>query len=145
MDEKGKEENSLIIMPKKGLTIDNHQLLFGDSQEDIVKIIGKADKIYKTDEENIRWQYYDFLIELSFERENSYTLGWIEVYNKKATIFNQNIIGNNKKNILKLFNNNLSKEFENEDYGSFETTFYTKDWIELQFQFNLLHNINFGS
>ena len=144
MDEKEKELDNCIVVPNHGLLIGDKKLLFGLSIQEVNNIIGKADKEYKTDEENIRWQYNELFVELSFEKENNYTLGWIEVFNNRVVIFDNKIIGYTKKEILQLFDCNLSEKAEYEDYGSFETIFYAKHWIELQFQFNLLHNINFG-
>ena len=144
MEEEEKVIN-LDIVPKKGLRINSAWLLFGLTRENIKDILGEADKIYITDDDNIRWQYYDYFIELSFERNNNYALGWIEVYNKSAKIFERELIGKNKDEVVAFLNKKLNEIPEYEDYNSFEAVFYEKNWIELQCQFGKIHNINFGS
>lgn len=144
MEKKGKVID-LKIIPKKGLKINSAWLLFGTSMKDIKRILGKANKIYTTDDDNIRWQYYDYFIELSFEKNDNYALGWIEVYNKSLEIFDQKFIGKNKDEVVEYFNSKVCEVPEYEDYHSFESIFYEKIWVELQFQFDKLYNINFGS
>jgi len=133
------------IIPKKGLQLNSIWLLFGLSMENIKEILGSADKIYTTDDDNIRWQYYDYFIELSFEKSDNYVLGWIEVYNKYVKIFDHEFIGKKKSEVINYFNYELHENPEYEDYNSFEAIFYEKNWIEIQFQFNRLNNINFGA
>ena len=144
MERKEKVIN-LKIVPKKGLQLNSVWLLFGISRESVKEILGEANKIYTTDDDNIRWQYYDYFIELSFERNDNYTLGFIEVYNKSARIFDHEFIAQNKDEVVTYFNSKLDEIPEYEDYNSFEAIFYEKTWIELQCQFGKLHNINFGS
>lgn len=84
------------------------------------------------------------MLELSFEPENENLLGWIEVHHSQGTLFGYQLIGHSRQNVLDL----LAKELENppecEDYGSFNTAFYEDQWLELNFEFGRLKNINFG-
>ena len=136
---------NLNILPKIGLQLNTTQLSFGISMEDAKAILGEADKIYTTDDNNIRWQYYYYNIELSFEKNDNYKLGWIEVYNKEIKIFGQKFIGQEKDKVISYFNIKLNETPEHEDYHSFESIFYENSWMEFQFQFDKLCNINFGS
>ena len=141
----GVEQKGISILPQEGLIINSKMISFGISMDDVEYILGKPNKIYKTNEGNIRWQYYQYLIELSFEKEDEFKLGWIEVYNKYSTIYNHMFIGENIEQVIKYFNDKIMERPEFNDYGSFESYFYNKNWIELQVQFGNVTNINFGS
>jgi len=78
MDVKEKDIE-IQIKPKKGIEISSKTILFGQTKTMIEKVLGIPNKKYFTLEGNERWQYFDMMIELSFEKENSFLLGWIEV------------------------------------------------------------------
>jgi len=141
----GVEQKDISILPQKGLIINSKMISFGISMDDVENILSKPNKIYKTNEGNIRCQYYQYLIELSFEKEDEFKLGWIEVYNKYSKIYNHMFIGKNIEQAIKYFNSKIMESPEFYDYGSFESYFYNKNWIELQVQFGNITNINFGS
>ena len=132
--------NDLNIILGQGLGL----IKFGMSQNEVLTLLGKTDKEYKTDYNCIRWQYNSLMIELSFEPENNYSLGWIETYSLETLLFGRKLIGLKRKDIFKFIGKYLKEEVEIEDYGSFISINYSKNWLELQFQFDYLHNINFG-
>ena len=83
-------------------------------------------------------------IEVSFEPENNNQLGWIEIHNPEASWSGRSLIGLSKDEVLEFVSGLLKAEPEIEDYGSFLSISYDEQWVELQFQFNQLDNINFG-
>jgi hypothetical protein len=132
------------IIISNGLLINKCLIKFNSTRTEIIDSIKKPDKIYYSEEGDVRWQYFNYMIELSFERENNFKLGWIEIYNETVEIFSFKPIKINKTKVLEVINNRFSYSPEIDDYGSFESYFYEKDWLELQFMFNRLVNINFG-
>ena len=118
---------------------------FGMSEENIVNKYGKPDKTYLTDDKNTRYVYNELLLELSFEKENNNLLGWIEVYNSDALLNGQQLIGLKREKVLSFLSTFINEEPEIDDYGSFLSITYNEIWLELQFSFDRLRNINFGS
>ena len=133
------------IKPQKGIEVSSKTILFGQTRKLIEKTLGMPNKKYFTLEGNERWQYFDMMIELSFEKENSFLLGWIEVYYKNAKLFSKQLIGLNKNTVLEKLNMSITSSPEVDDYGAFESYFFEGEWLELHFKFNRLTNINFGS
>ena len=119
-------------------------ILFGLTEQQAITVLGKPDKSYFTDEENKRLQFNNLLIELSFETENDYRLGWIEVHNPNVTILGHRLIGKAMSDVLSILRAGLEAEPKVDDYGSFVSVTFEEEWLELQFSFNNLTNINFG-
>ncbi|WP_010605283.1 hypothetical protein [Pseudoalteromonas maricaloris] len=119
-------------------------ILFGLTEQQVIAALGKPDKTFFTDEENKRLQFNELLLELSFESENAHRLGWIEVHNKNVTIFGHQLIGKAMAEVVSILRAELDTEPTIDDYGSFISVTFEKEWLELQFSFNKLTNINFG-
>jgi hypothetical protein len=148
---KRKEEEKRMVeeVNKLDLTIRINEgfgaIKFGINKNDALTLLGHADKIYTTDFECTRWQYNNLMIELSFEPEYNDTLGWIEVYNREAKLFDYKLIGLKQNEVLNFLSSRIDEKPEIEDYGSFVSVNYESIWLELQFQFDKLININFGN
>jgi len=127
---------------KLGYGIDS--ILFGLTEQQVIASVGNPDKTFFTDEENKRLQFNELLLELSFETENDHRLGWIEVHNKNVTILGHQLIGKSMPEVLSILCTELDTEPAIDDYGSFVSVTFEKEWLELQFSFNKLTNINFG-
>ena len=117
---------------------------FGLTQDQCEKALGIPDIVYQTDTECIRAQYNKLLLELSFEPENDNRLGWIEVHNPSAKMLGQKLIGKNQQTVQEFLTSQFGEEPEIENYGSFITVAYDSQWVELQFKFGSLANINLG-
>ena len=71
-------------------------------------------------------------------------MGWIETSNTKATIFNFSPWSMHQEKLLHKISNLIKDKKETQDYGSFESVTFIESWLELQFEYNQLKNINFG-
>ena len=60
------------------------------------------------------------------------------------TIFGHQLIGKSMPEVLSILRMELDTEPTIDDYGSFVSVIFEKEWLELQFSFNKLTNINFG-
>ena len=127
---------------KIGTGVDN--ICFGLTENEALKLLGKPDKIYSTDCGCHRLQFNEKLIELSFEPENDYRLGWIEVHNPQAVLFKKMLIGLPEHDVALHLIDYLSEQFEVTDYGSFSSHEYKNEWLELQYEFGRLRCINLG-
>jgi hypothetical protein len=122
------------------------EIQFGMTKQNIIESLGLPNKEYQTDDENNRLQYFDYRIELSLEcNNNKYRLGWIEVHNKKALLFDKQLIGEKKVDVLHYLEKFIGNIYEEVDYNSFIAILYDKYELELQFEFGTLQNINFGN
>jgi hypothetical protein len=119
-------------------------LLFGFTESKVREILGWEDKSYETDSGCRRFQFYDEMLELSFEPDNDGLLGWVEVYNPEAMLLGHKLLWQSKQSVLELLETELGQPSECEDYGSFDTAFYEEQWLELHFKFGRLTNLNIG-
>ena len=128
------------VLPGIGINIIN----FGATEKEAIDLLGSPDKVYTTDTGCKRLQFNEQQIELSFEPDNNNLLGWLEVHNSNATLFGNNLIGKKQNEVLSFVTDKLNDKPEIEDYGSFISATYDSDWVELQFEFGTLKNINLG-
>jgi hypothetical protein len=80
-------------------------LRFGASQKQVIVYLGKPDRIDVDDDlRDIIW-YYDILDGyVSFDEDDEYGLGTIEVSSKLFTLNNRNLIGKSKSEVLSFLN-----------------------------------------
>jgi hypothetical protein len=128
------------IRPGKGVG----QLLFGLTESELIRALGPPDKRYRTDSEALRLQYFSPQLELSIEPGNAGRFGWVEVHGSKASLFGHRIVGEPITSLLPLVSAMLEEEPEHEDYGSLETYFYSRNWVELQVEFGRVVSVNCG-
>ena len=127
---------------KIGIGVDN--ICFGLTENEALKLLGKPDKLYSTDCGCRRLQFNEKLIELSFEPENDYRVGWIEVHNPQAVLFKKMLIGLPEHDVALYLIDYLSEQSVVTDYGSFSSHEYKNEWLELQYEFGRLRSINLG-
>lgn len=129
------------IMP--GIGTDTVQ--FGITEADAIKLFGKPDKVYPTDAECNRLQFNRLLLELSFEEhQGGSRLGWIEFHHPETSLGGRKLIGAAQQDTLDFVTEFLGEPPEIEDNGSFVSVSYWEHWLELQFRFDKLSNINIG-
>ena len=119
-------------------------LYFGLKEKDIIQLCGEPDKVVIQESGNRDLYFNELMIVCKLESENDYILGWIEVHNPKATMFEKELFNMDLKTILAVLKEKLNEEPEVTDYESFETYYYDKSEVELQIEFGKLKNINFG-
>jgi hypothetical protein len=117
---------------------------FGLLENEVVNLFGVPNKKYTDDFGDVNLQYFNRQISLKFEKEQEYRLGWIEVYNKNAKLFNVSPWNKTKTELIEEISSILNENPEIEDYGSFESITFNNSWLELQFEMGKLKCINFG-
>jgi hypothetical protein len=117
---------------------------FGATENEVKSLLGEPDKVYFTDSDCKRLQYNDLLIELSLEPDNENRLGWLEIHNPDAELFGSRLIGKSFAEIEAFLKSKLEGTPTIDDYGSSISVNYDDQWLELQFEFDRLTNINFG-
>lgn len=120
-------------------------IIFGMSQEKVISIMGKPDKIVETEIiQDIDYYFNNQLIKINFDKREECKLYRIEVFNPKVWLFDQQLINKEKGEILALLKLKGHYEIEQEDYETFDTVFCEEIWIEFLFKFNKLSKIAFG-
>jgi len=128
---------------KIGIGLDN--LIFGMSQENVINIMDKPDKIVKTQPlQDFDYYFDNQLIRISFDSSEDYRLYTIEVFNPKVIMCNQQLINKDKGEILALLKSNGYYEIEQEEYETFETLLCEELGSEFSFEFNKLKSISFS-
>src|SRR5262249_53469847 len=110
-------------------------LLFGLTEPELVRALGPPDKRYRTDFGALRLQYFALRLEFSIEPENGDRFGMVEVHKPDATLFGRPVVGEPVADVLPRVTAALAESPEHEDYGSLETYFYARNWVELQVRF----------
>jgi hypothetical protein len=128
------------IRPGKGV----EQLLFGLTEPELVRALGPPDKRYLTDSGARRLQYFGPRLEFSIEPDNGGRFSWVEVQCPEATLFGCRVVGEPIGPVLSQVSESLGEEPDHDDYGSLETFFYPRNWVELQVEFGRVVSVNCG-
>jgi|LSQX01.3.fsa_nt_gb hypothetical protein len=128
---------------KTGIGFSN--IIFGMYQEEVIKILGKPNKINKEELINhIVYYYNDRMIKLKFDEEEYYKLVSIDVYSAEIIMYNQNIFSQSKEEIISFLKNNGHENTKYEEYDTFETLFCKEIWTTFEFEFGKLRGVEFS-
>lgn len=120
------------------------QFLFGLTEPELIRSLGPPDKRFHTDSGAVRLQYFGPRLEFSIEPNNGNRFGWVEVHSPDATLFGHRVVGEPIASVLSIVTTALGEEPKHECYGSLETYFYGRNWLELQVDFGRVTCINCG-
>ena len=123
-------------------------ILFGISEAELISRLGSPDKVEIPDffeeeaEEGERHLRYNGLRCCFWFRSDR--LHWIRCANPELEIFGRRLLGERTDVVLPFLSSRLSDTLEYEDYGSFESHTFEDSWLELQFEYDVLHEVCFG-
>lgn len=117
---------------------------FGLSKNEIQLIQGKPDKSYTDDYEDLFLVYNSIKTTFKIEKESNNKFGWLETSNNETTIFNFSPWLLEQAELVAKITEILNEAPESEDYGSFESIIFNESWLELQFEYGKLKDINLG-
>ena len=129
------------LTPGRG--VDN--LVFGMQKTDIVKMLGKADRIFKAedDENELIYQYNKLKLRLTFYEQEDGRLGYIRCANPAVEYDGRKIIGESAASVTKdVFGDDM--DFEVEVYDFFETYLDAESWIVLNVDYGNVTDIEIG-
>ena len=122
---------SYIIHPTRGV----NDLIFGMTFDQVEKVWGQPEEIEKEQDEfvnDVTWYYKNSDIFLTFDEEDDYKLGLVEISNQKVELFGENIIGMPIDDLKELMEKNEIQDFR-EDQELDNETLYTSDELGLDF------------
>jgi hypothetical protein len=129
------------LTPGRG--VDN--LVFGMQKTDIVKMLGKADRIFKAedDENELIYQYNKLKLRLTFYEQEDGRLGYIRCANPAVEYDGRKIIGEPAASVAKdVFGDDM--DFEVEVYDFFDTYLDAESWIVLNVDYGNVTDIEIG-
>jgi len=130
------------IKPKIG--IDN--LKFGMSRNDVIGILGKADKeiVDPNDKDHLILEWTGKLIRLVFYKHHNDRFAYFRTKNPDISFKGKKIINRNVDDVKKDVFGKLVSEWEIEDYTSFETHFDEEFWISLEVEYGIVGGFELG-
>jgi hypothetical protein len=128
----------MIINLKNGID----KLLFGMKQKDVEAVLGKPNKQFKDDDQNVIYLYNEQKLRLTFYEDENFRLGYCITSNEDATILNQKFIG---KNINDVKASLPFSTWEIEEFDSTENHFNESNWLILQSEFDIVIRVEIGA
>jgi hypothetical protein len=128
----------MILNPKNGID----QLLFGMKQNHVEAILGKPNKQFKDDDDNVIYLYNNQKLRLTFYEDEAFRLGYIITSNPEISLFDKKIIG---KNVTEIINELPFKKWETEEYDSTINHFNESNWLTFQSEFDTIIRVELGA
>jgi hypothetical protein len=123
--------------------IDN--LLFGMKEQDVTKILGKPDSIYKDEDENVIFVYNSRKLRLTFYKEEDFRLGYMTTSNPIVKLYNTTLIGKNWSEVYSILEKNKIKSFESDTTEGVVSYFNEENWLFLHVDYNEIIKIELGA
>jgi hypothetical protein len=123
------------INPKNGLD----KLLFGMKQKDVVALLGKPDKQFEDEENNMIYIYNALQLHLNFYEEEDFRLGYIITANPEVVLLDKKIIGQTFAKVKLPI-----KTWEKEDFDLAENYFNEDNWLILVSEFDKIVKVELG-
>ena len=121
-----------------------HTFLFGQNEDNVIDNQGPPNKKFADEYGDIYILFNSLETTLKFEKENDFRLSWIETSNTNASFPEFSPWGVSQVEIITKLTQILGELPEIEDYGDFQSITFNKSWLELQFRYEKLKQINFG-
>ena len=129
------------LKPKFGLD----QLLFGMKQKDVDNLYGKADSVFKDEDDNQILLYNALKARLTFYQEEDFRLGYIIISNPEIRLFNKKVIGQDLMEVKSFLEKKGFTLFEEEVFDSVTNYFNEDNWIILQAEFGQVIKVELGA
>lgn len=129
------------IKPKYGAG----PLLFGMKQTDVEKILGKPNKQFLDEEQNVIYVYYAQKVRLTFYADEDFRLGYFIVSHPDFTLFGQKILGRNVSEVRQELENKGLRSWEKEEFDLAENYFNEENWLILQAEYDEILKIEIGA
>jgi hypothetical protein len=129
------------LQPGKG--IDN--IKFGQTEQEIVKLLGKPDKSFvdEDDEDELIYQYNSLRLQVTFYRNEDSRLGYIRCANPAIEYRGKKLIGVPVEDVVeKVFS--PDDDWDVEQYQFFDTYVCTAKWVVLNASYEAVTDIEVG-
>ena len=117
-------------------------LLFGMKQKDVEAILGKPNKQFLDDDNNVIYLYNNQKLRLTFYEDENFRLGYIITSNPEATVLDKKVIGKNIDDVKKSL---PIKDWDTEDFDSTTNHFNESNCLIFQTEFEQVIRIELGA
>jgi len=121
------------------------KLIFGMKQKDVEYILGKPDKNFKDDDQNVIYVYDEQKLRLTFYEDEDFKLGYLISSNANLILLDQRVIGAKPSEIKEALIPKGYKNWEQEDFDMTENHFNEANWIILQSEFGKIIKVELGA
>lgn len=121
------------------------KLLFGMKQNDVIAVLGKPDKNYKDEDDNVILVYNAQKIRLTFYQEEDLKLGYLVASSADLEVFGFKIIGRKIADVKKDLATKEITKYTQETFDTFENYFNEENWFILQTEFNEVVKFEVGA
>ena len=116
-------------------------LLFGESEAEVVTRLGTPDKVHLADDGDRRLRYDRLRCGFWFRDDR---LHWVRCANPDLMLFGEKLRGRPTAEVLSFLSRHLDEAPETEDYGDWESHSFPTSWLELQFEYDALSEVCAG-
>ncbi|PBJ12257.1 hypothetical protein [Flavobacterium sp. ACN6] len=121
------------------------KLLFGMKQNDVTAVLGKPDKNYKDEDDNVIFVYNAQKIRLTFYEEEDLKLGYLVASSADLEVFGFKIIGRKIEEVKKDFAAKGITKYNQETFDTFENYFNEDNWFILQTEYDEVVKLEIGA
>ncbi len=121
------------------------KLLFGMKQNDVTAALGKPDKNYKDEDDNVIFVYNAHKMRLTFYQEEDLKLGYIVASSNDLEVFGFKLIGRKIADVKKDFATKGINKYNQETFDTFENYFNEDNWFILQTEFDEVVKFEIGA
>ncbi len=121
------------------------KLLFGMKQNDVITALGKPDKNYKDEDDNIIFVYNAQKIRLTFYQEEDFKLGYLVASSNDLEVFGFKLVGRKIADVKKDLATKGITKYNQETFDTFENYFNEDNWFILQTEFNEVVKFEIGA
>ncbi len=137
------EQNEIILGHGIG------ELKFGLTMEEVEAIMGKAEEVEESDEdeefEYVVWNYWEKGYSFYFDEDDDYRLGLIETANEEVTLFGKKIFRMKQSEVEALLKDKgLSNPDKDTLEGGEKHVTYEKEMLDMYFDKDALVTVKFG-
>lgn len=122
-----------------------NEIELGMSQTELIKTVGKPDKIISIELINdIRLIYNELMVTFCFSLDEKNKLYFIECANPEIRLWNQKIIGMGRDDLVQLLYKYEMIRIEYYDYEIFEVIYCEDIGVEFILEFNIVQKVTIG-
>lgn len=121
------------------------KLLFGMKQNDVTAVLGKPDKNYKDEDDNVIFVYNALKARLTFYEEEDLKFGYAVASHQDLEVFGFKLIGRKIADVKKDLATKGITKFTQETFDTFENYFNEDNWFILQTEFDEVVKFEIGA
>ena len=121
------------------------KLIFGMKQNDVISVLGKPNKNYNDEDENVILVYNDLKIRMTFYKDEDFKLGYLVASSPSLELFGFKIIDRKITDVKKDLASKGITKFTQEEFDTFENYFNEENWIIFQTEFEEVVKFEIGA